>query len=485
MNEDPMEREILAALLKDDPGQVPESLRRRVADVSQQRPLLSGTGAPRVRRWVASLEAIAAVVVVGAIIVAAIYLRGSNNGVGAPSPTATGPTQTSPLPTGLTQTPAPTSHTSPATVSWRGMRWSEPATFPDAGDPTDIVAWQGRLIAAGRVPSGTSYSAAIWRSSGGTGWTRVSAPALAPPSQITGLLATPAGLLAWGLEGEPACTGEGAGTTCGATPIMIWTSEDGSSWARVADLTTFSGATVSGVAYGSHGFVAVGESGSAQPTIWTSDTGSIWTALPTQASLVEAQLSSVRATASGYVMGGSVGGSTPVSGGVQPPATGEAAAWWSTDGRTWSRATVERANGVGTSLDSISVGAGGIVGVGSASGGKAGTAWTSTDGRTWRPIAVAYAGAVVAPGTPALPSWSVVGDGSHLIAFSGDGGARLAMWTSTDGSTWQQLGFSGVTSAIPSAVDGTYLVPGGLVAVGGPAGSETRTVWQVTATATP
>jgi hypothetical protein len=474
MNEDRMEREIAAALLKDDPGQMPDSLRRRVAGVSQERPLLSRAAAPRVRRWVASLEAIAAVVVVGAIIVAALSLRGSPGGVGASSPTATSPTQVGPSPTGQTQTPTPTSGPSSAAGDWQGLSWSAPASFPDAGAPTDIVAWRGQLIAAGRVPNGTSYAAALWRSADGTTWQRVNTPAFAGSSQIRGLLATPAGLLAWGFDGEPTCSGEGAGMTCGAFPLMIWTSSDGSTWTPIADVSMFAGAAISDVAYGAYGFVAAGEDSSAQPTTWASDTGAVWTAAPDQAAFNNAQFSSLRATASGYVLGGSVGGSAA--------ATGVAAAWWSTDGRTWTRATVERANGVGTSLDSISVGADGMVGVGSASGGKAGTAWTSTDGRTWRPIAVAYAGAVIPPGTPALPSWSVVGDGQRLIAVAGDNASGLVMWASTDGSSWQRLTFSGATSTIPSAVDGSFLVPSGLIAVGGPAGSQTRSVWQITAT---
>ena len=495
MNDERLEGEVRTALQKDDPGPVRDELRRRIAAVPDAMPTRRNlVRSPHVSGWMASLRAVAAVVVVGAIIVAALGLRGSNLGpASSASPSAT---PTGPAPSGSAATPTPSatpvtapSATSPITGDWHGLRWSAPSAFPGAQAIDDIVTWNGGYIAAAQVQrDNPNQQPGFWSSSDATTWTRLNIDTTAfPDSQINGLVHTASGLLAWGWAGEPVCSGSGeGGTTCEPRPVMLWTSPDGVSWTQVADISTFKGATIEGVTAGSQGLVAVGDTGWNKTAIWVSATGAAWQRLTLPAAgFKDAHFSSVSATSWGYVAGGAVGGQAPVCC-VSLPSTGVAAAWWSTDGQTWTRASVQRTGGVGSDLGAIAVGAQGMVAVGSASGGKSGsTAWTSTDGRTWKPIAlapdIAYFGApAVSPGVPTLPAYTIEGDGARLIAVGQDAAFQLAIWTSLDGLDWQQLTFSGATAAIPSTID-DYMVPGGLIAVGAAGGSQTGTSWLITA----
>jgi len=294
-------------------------------------------------------------------------------------------------------------------------------------------------------------------------------------ASIAGLVGTPTGLVAWGTAGDPTCSGEGEGMTCGAIPVMLWTSPNGTDWSRVSGLAAFKDARIGNIAYGSLGLLAVGNTGFTEPAIWTSTTGASWQrlTLPTDV-FTDAHLSTISATASGYVVGGSTGGTAPTSGGVALEATSVAAAWWS-DGQTWNKATVNRTGGIGTSLDAIYVGANGMVGIGSASGGKVGTAWNSSDGKTWQPIDGA-------PSAATLPSFTVGDDGTRLVAVGNADKGQLVIWISDDGATWRAIPFSGATATVPNGAR-AFVVPGGLIVVASPGSSATTQtpVWMVTA----
>jgi hypothetical protein len=496
MNDDRLEGELQAALLQDDPGPVRDELRRRIAAVPDEGAPRRGLARlPRTSGWAASLEAVAAVVLIAAIIGIALGIRGSNLGPASSAGPSTTPT--GPAPSGsTTPTPAPstTPVTAPITGDWHGLNWSAPSAFPNFEAIDDIVAWNGGYIAAAQVLGLAVQVPGFWNSSDGTTWTPLNVDTTAfPDSQINGLVPTASGLLAWGWAGEPVCSGEGEGMTCEPRPVMVWTSPDGISWTQVADFSRLKGATIDGITVGSQGLVAVGDTGWEQPAIWVSATGATWQRLTLpSATFKDAHFSDVRATASGYVLAGGIGNSAPTSGGVQLPDTGSAAVWWSLDGRTWTKGTVNRADGVGTSLGSIYVGAKGMVAVGSASGGKTSTAWTSTDGRSWQPIANAenYAGVPTPPpGAPSIPSFTISDDGTHLLAVGmGDPMLGVSMWVSSDGVTWQQMPFSGATDTIPRWPGGTglaigtvYVVPGGLIVTGQGPSDTSESVWRVTA----
>jgi len=481
VSDERLERELKAALLQDDLGPARHELRMRVAAVPDEvRPIRGFGWARRFSLVATSARTVAAVATVAVVALVVVGLR---NTAVAPS------TSNSPSHSPASQTPSSSPSgtptvSAPANGPWANLRWSAPATLPGAFDVTGIVPWNGDLFALGDVQvSGSNLQPALWRSSDGTDWTRVSLDTTTfADARISSLLPMASGLLAVGTIGQPVCTAPGEGMTCGSIPVMLWTSPDGVNWTRVLDISTFAGATISAVTVGPHGLVAVGDTGWSNAAVWTSDTGTVWQrqTLPA-ATFKDAHFSAVRATASDFVLGGSTGGQAPTSGGVQAPSTGVAAAWWSPDGKTWTKATVRRSGGLGTSLGAIEVGSRGLVAVGSASGGKAGAAWTSTDGYTWDPIGVAYYGASPAPtGVPELPSFTIRDDGTHLIAF-GDyvGGQGLPVWVSSDGSAWQRLSFSGATDTIPTNLGNLWLVPGGLTAVGSQ-GSAAQ-VWEATA----
>jgi hypothetical protein len=373
-----------------------------------------------------------------------------------------------------------------AAAYWTGLSWSAPSTIPNSSNLSAVVAWNGRYFAAGRYgqanTSGGQLPVGIWRSTNGTAWTQVSLDAATfLNANVAGLVGTPAGLVAWGNMGDAVCSGQGEGMTCGSAPVMIWTSPNGTDWARVSDMTMFDGATIAipGIAYGPLGLVAVGEVAYKGPAIWVSQTGATWQRQTLDPAVFkDANFASISATSTGYFVGGSTGGTAAASGGVQLDANPVAAAWWS-DGQTWHKAAVNRKNGAGILLADIYVGRAGMLAVGIGTGGVVQPAWTSSDGKTWQPIAGAQVWG------SALPSFR--GDGAHLIAVGDGVNGRLAIWNSDDGVTWKELPFSGETGTIPGTAVG-WLVPDGLMLVAVPSrpgsqipGADTA-VWHVAAT---
>jgi hypothetical protein len=383
----------------------------------------------------------------------------------------------------------------PVTSAWGGLRWSAPSVFSDAGFIATVVAFDGQLVAAGQSQAaGGSDEVAFWRSADGTTWTPLErGGATFADARVTSIVATPTGLVAWGSVGQPACSGQGEGqTTCPPAPAPAPPPPDGISWARIAGATMFAGASISAVAVGPQGLVAVGDTGWATPAIWLSATGTRWQRLVLPSAVFAgAHFSDVRATASGYVLAGGTGTQlVTVTGGPKGNASVVAAAWWSGDGRMWTKATVHRAGGAGSNLGLVFVGDDGMVATGSASGGQESVAWTSADGRSWQPIVPGYFGAPPAsPGVPTLPSFTISDDGTHLVAVGVADQLALRMWTSSDGVAWLPLSFSGATDTVPAwpgdpsrpTIDRAFVVPDGLVVIGYPGASAQLPVWHVTA----
>ena len=143
---------------------------------------------------------------------------------------------------------------------------------------------------------------------------------------------------------------------------------------------------------------------------------------------VRAQLNDVAVTPDGWVMVGSTGGRDVPASGVMTPNGSTGAAWTSSDGVSWQPAVVE-GTGEQVELRSVFVGSGGLVAVGSLTGGKQATMWTSVDGTAWT---LRDPGA---DGTnPPVPSAS---DGTTIIAttYRFDDGGGIGWWVSADGVT--------------------------------------------------
>jgi hypothetical protein len=166
---------------------------------------------------------------------------------------------------------------------WQDIRWAKVADDNGVlgGALTQridrIVAGGPGYVAIGSDSRGqpgaeTSY-AAIWLSVDGEAWVEQELNAGVGPgdaASISNIAAGPLGVVLWG------------GICCGEERPAAWWSQDGSAWERVPLPVGFGLATVTDVAAGPDGFVAVGISGQAM-AIWTSQDGRAWSVVDSKA----------------------------------------------------------------------------------------------------------------------------------------------------------------------------------------------------------
>jgi hypothetical protein len=281
-----------------------------------------------------------------------------------------------------------------------------------------------------------------------------------------------------------------AGVTCpaGASPCpepdmspFLWYSSDGVSWTQV-DSPSWRSAwhfgSVWGVAAGPAGVVAIGGRGDriadspgdqlpAHQTVVHSVDGVNWQLIDLPAAFDHAIFRDLVAFSGGFVIFGRDGERDPVSevSPLPPPGVGKPAAWFSSDGLTWSAAAVEGSAVAGGELRAIAAGASGLFaeGVDQSSNIASGTpqGWYSPDGRTWRLLGQNWP-------PNASPWWTLTGDGTRMILFgvrsSTPADFSLGAWTSTDGISWTPIDFSGATT-----------IPAGYC--GAPAADETSHCW--------
>ncbi len=237
--------------------------------------------------------------------------------------------------------------------------------------------------------------------------------------------------------------GTAATDESGDTP-GIWTSIDGGMW-EPAQVTQPAG-TVAAVASGSGRLVAVGTvfAGTNRPAAWSSVDGRTWQALPASAFAGAADrepgaLADVAAGVGGFVAVGSEVG-----------ADGHrAAAWYSTDGLSWTRSPSDLG---GDSAGAVVPHDTGYVASGWSPGddGDARTLfWTSPDGQTWTaaPDAVDLHGVASDPAMAAAQQHLVaIGYPAHQWAV-----IDPLVWTSQDGVTWQRETASGLVVDLPGS----------------------------------
>jgi hypothetical protein len=146
----------------------------------------------------------------------------------------------------------------------------------------------------------------------------------------------------------------------------LWLSSDGVEWIPVSDGRTFAGAVVTGLALGGPSFVAVGYDDRGAAAWWSTD-GLAWERA-TAPSFTSRRVSAVTASPGGLVA-------------VGFGADG-AVAWRSLDGRSWTMtggfdAALER-------LSAVAATSSGVMAVGSGPSGP--VVWRSDDGRRWDPL---------------------------------------------------------------------------------------------------
>jgi len=305
----------------------------------------------------------------------------------------------------------------------------------------------------------------------------------------------------------------------------VWRKASGGSWALVSSLSQVSAdpalRALTGVAYGSAGWLAVGAPG---PVVFTSADGTTWQPASGPGSVTD-DLAGVSAVATaagpaGYVIVGKL---------VAPGGGCVADVWWSPNLSSWTRAhDVNDATGSSQVL-SVAADAHGFVSVGSHNGKPA--VWTTTDGRSWATIvlpvpagassAVLQQVAINGHRVAALGQETTAGGIVPFAALSADGGAswsevpfspagpdtaftaltadsggftaagqfgepgqrHVAVWTSANGTAWALSQFSGAAGAgAGGSSQITALSPSGsaVTAIGSIATQSNQAVFTVT-----
>lgn len=157
---------------------------------------------------------------------------------------------------------------------------------------------------------------------------------------------------------------------------------------------------------------------------------------------------------------------------------GQAAAWSSTDWRTWSRTLldvpaagssgIERVVGLRSGL--VAIGTSGALrcvppeGEGQVCDPLPVGIWTSADGRHWRQAAApaTFAGATIS---------GVASNGQLLVLIGSTGWNQPGIWTSPDGATWQRANLPAATFAEAHLV-GLTAERGGFIVTGQTGGAE-------------
>ena len=219
-----------------------------------------------------------------------------------------------------------------------------------------------------------------------------------------------------------------------------WTSTDGATWPRSADLPGGAGAELVAVEVGGPGFVAAGRSG-AGGAIWTSPDGITWTEAGPADAFPQAVINVLIRSEDGWIAAGAAVGSAGLTG----------ASWTSPDGITWE-GTIPSA-GVGSGADFLPS----INSIFRRSDGlwiafKSGidVPFASGDGHVWARMPEAIQSLPEVRGVRQVAGGLVAVDGAR------------ATW-SADGMTWS---ISSMTPAVKGSLDFVEVDPDGFVAIG-------------------
>lgn len=264
------------------------------------------------------------------------------------------------------------------------QRWTSVPSGGTTGFPARLAVGPNRVVAIGTVDE----RPASWISTDGVRWTyrvAVFPTALKDDDQVrvTDVVATATGWLAVGRD-DPLCQ-----VACGSNPrwALAWTSTDAEKWTRVPAQASLAKAAMNAVAAIDGGFVAVGDA-AGHAAFWTSPDGVTWTRVandptfgPPAGAALDVSVSAVGvATLGGAIV--AVGMAFGAGSGGAPIVL----AWHSTDGRTWGKAFVDRAEEgqvFATTATTDRFLATGPSGATSCLGGI----WASSDGETWSCIA--------------------------------------------------------------------------------------------------
>jgi hypothetical protein len=488
MSDDRFDRDLTEVLREIAGEEAPMSLRNRLSDIADRAPIGH-------RFWFATPMRLSMVAAAAVAVLALGILFWPRQDVG-PSPSdSPGPSasvapspsgEPSPSPSGEptpVPTVAPTPVPTPTPVArWTGLTWSDPVTPPFTIHLTDLVPWGDGYVAGGvaSVVEDAGGVAALLTSVDGLHWTVAEQISSGYPGFLTVLDLTI-------LDDELYAFSHPTADALPDQPL-IWRSTDGATWTPV-DSPSWEGAWhlavpqigssypdgwdqaqhdlplgVADVASGPDGLVAIGNSfgeDTMAPIIVHSTDGETWTTAELPAGSDSALLNAVAEHDGRFVITGATGV-------WADPATAVAAAWYSDDGVTWVRATVEpnefdlqaRAD-----FGPLWAGDDGLLACSgsrymTAGGWRYMTEWLSTDGASWR----------------AAPDQ----DQSHACDWSASDGTRIVSlgprdvppppwpgvtvaWASTDGEHWQSMELQ---PTLTDRLERFWVVPDGVIYAG-------------------
>ena len=426
MDDEDFTRDLRASLRRMVPDQVPSRLQARVDHSLATQSNARASGRTSLRAFSGAASALVTVAIVAVL---GVLFVGRPLGAPAGSPSATQSTEPTGFATGspsISEIPS----TEPATaIDW--VRSSQPAGVILT---TAIQSGSGFLAFASDLAAGGS--AQLWESADGLYWQpRPTPAAFAPAGSSTGMTVVA------GVEqaaGFLVAVGTEQAADSSSGQAAAWFSTDGGlTWARALG-QGMSDATMTAVTAGPAGWVAVGSdgypgasssrTGSRGMAVWHSTDGRSWARVAGSAALRGSSIpDQIVSGGFGYLAGGQVSAGH----------SDAAPLWSSADGSGWTRV---RGVSVTSSHLARGQGASEVILVGDTSGGP--VIWSSTDGKSWS------AASLTPPPTTTM-SLDAVGLASSVWVAAGvevanDGTPHINIWLSADTVTWHQ------TAADPS-----------------------------------
>ena len=316
----------------------------------------------------------------------------------------------------LAPTPEPVSGVARIPTATLPATWRRvvPGGLADLDDPgfsvAPGVAPDGAFIA---IPTGNERaSLSVLRSDDGETWTKVGSL----PDSKNGWIDAVAS------DGDVVVASGGSGVT---PRPMMWISSDGVHWTTVDLARTDGLSSVYAFAANSGGFAAVprGPIGVA-PWVGSAD-GTTWQRVGSVTSTQDAAMLDVTASGAGFAAVGRLGG-----------VDGPAAAWRSSDGRTWTPATVT--GGAGVTLVSVAALGDRLIAFGQGPDYRQDPLVFASDdgGRSWAPVI---------GGSRPRSSWPPL-----LAVADGFIATDYGISTSRDGIAWDDTAWTASAGAVPT-----------------------------------
>lgn len=247
-----------------------------------------------------------------------------------------------------------------------GIRWSR--VEPETGARVGSIGMVGdRVRVVGTVGSDEDVA---WESGDSRTWTRIEDGSSVPGALVA---ASDRGWVrVGGVYNDEPCA-----SYCPPTAGISWASTDGIEWTRAKPQTTLDEVDL-GAVTDWHGTWFTAGTRRSSIGIWSSSDGLRWTRVK------GATLRPLDRDAMAWTIGfGNLGDTLVLAGFEATQETGSVRLWWSTDGRRWNDADVDRVGEYGQ-LNALWQEDGEILATGWSSACRA---WSTRDGRTWGCIA--------------------------------------------------------------------------------------------------